>query len=227
MLMNVTTECYRLCPDRDLLCFADLKTMAIVATVLAILGLVVLGLTIANLNRFLAKHEPIAADVLVVEGWLPDYAIAAAMAEFNIGTYDTLITIGAPLPRGSYLAEYKTFAELAGATLIALGFDPARLQVVSTPYAPECRTQNAAVALKQHFASTDDLKIRSIDVFTLGTHARRTQLIFRKVFPQPMQVGIISTKVLAYDERSWWRSSEGVRTVLGETIAYIYQRVWG
>ena len=29
---------------------------------------------------------------------------------------------------------------------------------------------------------------------------------------------------VAYERRHWWRVSEGVREVLGETIAYIYAR---
>ena len=165
--------------------------------------------------------------MLVVEGWLPDYAIEAAMAEFKSGEYKLLITLGAPLPRGAYLSEYKTCAELAAATLVALGFNPEQLQVVPGTSALEGRTHNAAMALKHHFANSDEPSIQSMNVFTLGPHARRTQLVFRKVFPTPMRVGIIGTKVLAYDECNWWKSSEGVRTVVGESIAYLYQRCWG
>ncbi len=220
MSITVNPECYRCC-------FPSLAAIAIGLTILVLAGAILLGLTIFNLNSFLTKNDPVATDVLIVEGWLPDYAIAAAIVEFQNGKYKTLITVGAPLPRGFYLSEYKTFAELAGATAIALGFNPAQLQVVSTTATPEGRTQNGAMAIEQHFANSDALPIQSMNVFTLGPHARRTQLVFRKVFPAPTQVGIIGTTILAYDERNWWRSSEGVRTVVAEAIAYLYQLGWG
>ncbi|HEY9827411.1 MAG TPA: hypothetical protein V6D19_18380 [Stenomitos sp.] len=179
-----------------------------------------------NLYNFLAKNSPIIADVdvLVVEGWLPDYAIEAAMKEFQVGNYKKIITIGSNLPRGSHLSNYKTFASLAGATLVTLGLDPEKLLIVSTSYVPECRTQNAANGLKDHLANTDN-SIQSINVFTLGPHARRTWLVFRKVFPPQTQVGIIAAEPFGYDPERWWQTSEGVRTVVGEFIAYLYQKV--
>jgi len=42
-----------------------------------------------------------------------------------------------------------------------------------------------------------------------------------------MEVGIIAAQPLLYDAKSWWNSSEGVRTVVGELIAYLYRRLGG
>ena len=60
-------------------------------------------MSIFNIHQFLAKNAPIAADTLVVEGWLPDYAIAAAIHKFRHGNYRQLVTIGGYVPRESYL----------------------------------------------------------------------------------------------------------------------------
>ena len=207
-------------------CFPNLVPIFVVSIVLSLVGLAVLGIAIVNIHAFLAKTAPVATDVLVVEGWLPDYAIEAAMVEFDNGGYKTLITVGSPLPRGSYLSEHKTFAELAAATLVAMGFNSQQLQIVSTAHTPECRTQNAAIALK-HYLAASDPPIRSMNVFTLGPHARRTWMVFRRVFTAPTTVGIIAATVLAYEPENWWKSSEGVRTVVGESIAYLYRRFWG
>jgi hypothetical protein len=207
-------------------CFPNLVAIIEVFIILSLVGFAVVGFGIVNLHTFLAKNAPVATDVLVVEGWLPDYAIKAAMTEFQNGGYTTLITVGAPLPIGFYLSEYKTFAELAAATLVAMGFNPQKLQVVSTAYTPKCRTQNAAIALK-HYLATSDYPIQSMNVFTLGPHARRTWLVFSRVFPSPTMVGIIAAKPLAYEPKSWWKSSEGVRTIVGELIAYLYRRLRG
>jgi len=40
------------------------------------------------------------------------------------------------------------------------------------------------------------------------------------------QVGIVSIANPDYDSRHWWRYSEGVRDVLGETIAYAYAKIF-
>ncbi|WP_309739456.1 cytosine deaminase [Chamaesiphon sp. OTE_20_metabat_361] len=227
MSLTIDPQCAGLCIKIGAAGLPNLCAILGVLAIVLLLGVSSLGFFVVNLHGFLAKNDPVATEVLVVEGWLPDYAIAAAMTEFQTGGYKTLITVGAPVPRGFHLSEYKTFAEVAAATLVAQGFNPHQLQIVSTDYAPECRTQNAATAFKHYWASSDAPPIQSMNVFTLGPHARRTWLVFRKVFPAPIQVGIIGTKVLAYNERSWWRSSEGVRTVVAESIAYLYRRFGG
>ncbi|MCZ0903828.1 YdcF family protein, partial [Microcoleus sp. HI-ES] len=102
--------------------------------VIASTGLIILMLLIlTNIHPFLAVNAPIKADILVVEGWLPDYAIESAIAEFKKGEYSQLITTGVPLSKGFYLAEYKNYAALTAATFIALGFD--KNQVVAVPAA--------------------------------------------------------------------------------------------
>ena len=39
-----------------------------------------------------------------------------------------------------------------------------------------------------------------------------------------MTVGIIAVPNPDYDSRHWWQYSEGVREVIGESIAYSYAR---
>lgn len=199
----------------------------------AIVGLVIfmacltalLGFAILNIHAFLAKSSPINADILVVEGWLPDYAIQSAVTEFKQGSYHKLITIGGSLPRGFYLSKYKTFAELAAATLMALGVDREQLIVVSDPSQSQSRTYNSAVILNQ-WLSTSELQIKSLNIYTLGTHARRSWLLFKEVLEPQISVGIVVNEPLNYDSKNWWRSSEGVRTVIPELLAYLYTRIF-
>ena len=37
--------------------------------------------------------------------------------------------------------------------------------------------------------------------------------------------GIIAVEDQDYDSKRWWESSDGVRTVIGEMIAYVYARL--
>jgi len=180
-----------------------------------------IGLAILNVHAFLAKNSPIKADVLVVEGWLPDYAIQSAATEFKHGSYQKLITIGGSLPRGFYLSEYQNFAELAAATLVAIGIDPAHILIVADPCHSPGRTSSSAVTIAQWLV-TSNQQITTLNLFTLGSHARRSWLIFRDILEPEISVGIIASEPLNYDSKSWWHSSEGVRTVISELIAYLY-----
>jgi hypothetical protein len=62
--------------------------------------------------------------------------------------------------------------------------------------------------------------LQSFNVVTEDAHARRTRLLFQKAFGHGVRVGIISIPNRDYDAKHWWRSSEGVREVIGEAIAY-------
>ncbi|HBB30514.1 MAG TPA: cytosine deaminase [Cyanobacteria bacterium UBA9273] len=180
-------------------------------------------ITLANIYPFLAVNSPIAADVLVVEGWLPDYAIKGAISEFNRGSYRKLITTGIPLPKGYYLAEYKSFAELSAATLLALGFNQEQLVAIPASNVIQHRTYTTAVALRE-WLLTSDLNVKSINLYTYGPHTRRSWIIFKAVLAPEIKVGAIAAQPQEYDAQAWWQSSEGVRTVIGEAIAYIYAR---
>jgi hypothetical protein len=46
----------------------------------------------------------------------------------------------------------------------------------------------------------------------------------QRAFGRGVTVGIISIQNPDYDPKHWWRYSEGVRDVLGESIAYVYAK---
>lgn len=185
---------------------------------------ILMVLLLTHIHSFLAPSSPIQADVLVVEGWMEDYALKQAITEFDRGGYEKLITTGLPLEQGFYLAQYKNFAELAAATLIELGFDRDKLVAVPAPNVIKNRTATSAVALRE-WIDHSDLKIGAINLFTFDVHARRSWLIFRQALAPKIKVGVIAVKPLSYNPKQWWISSEGVRSVIGEAIAYLYARL--
>ncbi len=180
--------------------------------------------TVNHIHRFLAPNFPIKADVLVVEGWMEDYAIKSAMQEFKQGGYQKLITTGSPLEQGYYLSQYKTTAELSAATLIALGFDPDQLVAVSAPNVVRNRTAASAVALREWLRQSN-LKIKSINLYSSDVHARRSWLMFKQALAPDIQVGVISVDSDSYNPKQWWIYSAGVRSIIAETIAYLYARL--
>jgi len=60
---------------------------------------------------FLAPNAPIEAQVLVIEGWVPDYGMKIASDYIRNGNYQLVIVTGGPLEHGSFLSDYKTYAE--------------------------------------------------------------------------------------------------------------------
>lgn len=181
-------------------------------------------LMLTHIHPFLAPSSPIKAEVLVVEGWINDYAIKDAIKEFERGGYQKLITTGLPLERGYYLAQYKSFAELSAATLITLGFDREKLVAIPAPYAVRNRTSTSAKAFLEWVANSG-LEVKGINLYSFDVHARRSWLVFKQVLAPNIEVGIIAAKSESYDPKHWWISSEGVRSILSEGIAYIYARL--
>ena len=95
---------------------------------------IILILSSKAIYPFLAINGPIPSKVLIVEGWLPDYAIEDAMNEFRNGQYELLITTGEPPRIGSYLLPYKTLADAAAATLKRLGVEKDSIVAVPVPH---------------------------------------------------------------------------------------------
>ena len=50
-----------------------------------------------EIRPFLAVTDPVPGGVLVVEGWVPDYMLEAAIAEFKRNHYAKLFVTGIPL----------------------------------------------------------------------------------------------------------------------------------
>ncbi len=178
---------------------------------------------IFNIYPFLAPSAPIKAEALVVEGWIGDDGIKGAMAEFQEQNYQLLITVGGPLGGGAYLSEYQDFAHLSAATAIKLGFDTEKIMAIVTPPSQRDRTFASAIAVKQ-WLEQNEPQITAINIYSDNVHSRRSWLLFQRALNPELAVGIIAHPPPDYDAQSWWTSSQGFRTVIGEAIAYVYAK---
>ncbi len=134
-----------------------------------------------------------------------------------------IITTGTPIGKGFYLSEYNNLAELTATTLVMFGFDSDQVVAVSIPEVIKYRTTASAMAVKEWLA-TSNLQVNSINIYTLGPHARRSWMIYRNIFSPDIKVGVIAIQPQGYDPQRWWQSSAGMRTVIGDAIAYFYTR---
>lgn len=191
----------------------------ILGSSIGLIGLLLLQM----LYPFLAVHAPTEADLLVVDGWMPDYALEQVCTEFYAGSYQRIVTVGTYISRGHYLIEYKTYADVAAATLITLGIPACQVVAISVSKATRYRTHNTAVALRQWLESNKQ-PVPCINLCTLGPHARRSRLLFRRNLAPEVKVGVIALEPLEYEPNRWWQCSAGGRAIIGELIAYLYTR---
>jgi len=176
-----------------------------------------------HLHGFLAVTQPVHNGVLVVEGWAPDYALEQAKVEFEQHHYSKLLVVGGPLEWGAPLSEYKTYAERGTAVLVKLGLTTNEVQAVPAPLVRADRTYTAALSLRR-WAADHNLVLNSLHLMSEGPHTRRSRLVFEKALGPKTCVGVTAISVRDYDAEHWWRSSAGVRGVVGEFLAYLYAR---
>ena len=185
-----------------------------------------MSIILFQVHPFLCFSKPLNAEALIIEGWADDIIIEGAVAEFNQGQYQLLITSGGPLGKGTYLSQYKSFAELAAATVLALDVSPEQVVAVPSPFTPKDRTAASARAVKSWIAESPTA-IRAVNIYSYDAHTRRSWWIFKSVLEPEIQVGAIAHPSLNFDSTSWFTSSAGVRSVVSEAIAYLYARfIW-
>ena len=176
-----------------------------------------------NMHSFLAVTAPVPAEVMVIEGWAPDYAFREAVAEFKRHHYSKVYVTGGLLEQGQYLSEYQTYAKLGEALLVQMGLSRDVVQAVPAEPVLQDRTHASAMALGAWLQQHDAVPA-SLNVVSHGAHARRTWLLFEKVLGGKTKVGIISVEDRDYNPKRWWKTSQGVRLVTDEMLAYCYAR---
>jgi hypothetical protein len=175
------------------------------------------------LHPFLATADPVPAEVLVVEGWSPPYAMKQAAAEFWLAGYKRILVtrpVFDPLDADS---NNPLSADYMVRVLIKFGAPQGRVETVSFSAVNKDRTFHSALAVKQ-WLRQNGLSVAALDVATMGTHARRSRLLYQRAFGNDVKIGVIPLQNVEYDPARWWAYSEGVREVVGEGIAYVYAR---
>jgi hypothetical protein len=173
-------------------------------------------------HPFLAVNGPVTTDTLIVEGWIPSHVLKEAAAEVMRGSYSRVIVVRAAYdmetPLGVPVAE-----EFVATRLQRYGVPRERVTSIFYMAAQRDRTYHSALAVKDWFVRNGGIP-KSVNLATIGPHARRSWILFKDAFGDSSEVGIVALPDSTYDPKHWWRASEGVREVLGEAIAYVYAR---
>jgi uncharacterized SAM-binding protein YcdF (DUF218 family) len=174
---------------------------------------------------FLAVTDRVDTNVLVVEGWIHEYAIRAAVKEFRGNPYERIFTTGGPVEGiGGYINDYQTSASVGAELLKKYGVSNESIQMVPSRIINRDRTYSSALALRNWFRERN-MPLPIINVMTEDLHARRTRLLFQEALGQNVTVGIIAIPNPDYDPKRWWRYSAGTKDVFAEAISYLYARL--
>jgi uncharacterized SAM-binding protein YcdF (DUF218 family) len=193
--------------------------------ILASALLLVSALVLNDVYPFLAVTHRVNANILVVEGWINEYAIRAAVKEFQSKHYQRVFTTGGPVEgTGGYINDFMTSASVGADLLKKAGVPDQSLQIVPSRVMDRDRTYGSAVALRNWFRD-HNMVVSGIDVVTEDVHARRTRLLFQKALGKDVQVGIIAVANVDYPANRWWHYSQGVKNVVSEFAAYLYARL--
>ena len=103
----------------------------ILALILASALLLVGALILKGVYPFLATTHRVNANILVVEGWIHEYAIRAALKEFQSNHYARIFTTGGPVEgTGGYINDYCTWASVGADLLRKNGLANGSVQMV-------------------------------------------------------------------------------------------------
>ena len=175
---------------------------------------------ITSLYPFLALNAPVGAKVLVVEGWLTTYELDQAIEVFRKGGYTRVVTTGGPLHTWPEPVVDSTFAHRAADYLKTHGLGDVAVVPAPSPITEQDRTFHSALMVRDQVRAwaRSGEEVRSLDVVSRGPHARRSRHLYQLAFGDEAKIGVLAVHPLGYDERHWWRSSNGARDVLEQAV---------
>jgi hypothetical protein len=181
-------------------------------------------LFVQSVHTFLTVNDGGVGDVMVVEGWIGSRPVGDEVARAMLrGHYKLVVVVkdkydgGDKWTSGGYAADY------VAADLAAHGVPKDLINTLFCPVVHKDRTYHCALATRQ-WLQQRGVFVQSVDVVTLASHSRRSRLLYQKAFTRQVKIRITALEDRDYDPAHWWRSSEGVKTVLSEVVAYIYAR---
>jgi hypothetical protein len=178
---------------------------------------------------YLSASEPASggdgrgAHTLVVEGWLDESELNEAIATFRRGHYERVVTAGGPIDSWQDGVAWPTFAERAASYLKRHGLRDVPVEAAPAPASAQDRTFLSAVMVRD-WARRERVKLDAIDLFSVGVHARRSRLVFRMALGPGVEVGVLAAVPHRYDVGRWWKTSEGVKAVVGEVLSLAWTK---
>ncbi len=116
-----------------------------------------------------------------------------------------------------FLINFKSNAELARNRLISSGIDSDKIIATQGERVRINRTLTSALAFR-NWLKNSSFDIKGINIFSMGTHARRTWMTYNKILNEKYRIGIISFP----DYRSAHSKEHKVLKTLRESLGILY-----
>lgn len=171
---------------------------------------------------FLNEEIPTSTKVLVVEGWIPDEGLRNAIDYYHDKHYEYMIVTGIPIEQWTFASPYSNMADATARSMKEMFFKDTVYRIHIPTTIQRDRTYSTAVALEMKLDSMG-LQHAEFDLYSMGSHARRSYMMFEKVFGDRIK-GLVADDDPSFVPSDWYRSSRGFRTVFGELTSYVYAR---
>ena len=176
----------------------------IVAFAVLLLG----ALVLRDVYPFLAITHRVNANILVVEGWIHEYAIGAAVKEFQSNPYQRIFT---------------TSASVGADLLKKCGLSKGRLQMVPSRVMGCDRTYGPAVALRNWFRD-HSMGVSSIDVVRKIYKRAALACFFKKRLKKTYRLQSSPIPNMDYPLKRWWDYDQGLKNAVSESAAYLHAK---
>ena len=175
---------------------------------------------------FLAVEETFpddgaAIDLLCVEGWSSESALDAAAEAYRSGKYARIAVTGGPTQSRERFIGFSSYAALGAHRLEQRGVSGHSIVVSEPAFADRRRTFNDIMELRRtlHLSSIEP---RRVQVLSTSVHTRRTRMLYRRIFGDAVEIRARALAPEDYDPQNWWNTSDGLKSVVMETISYLF-----
>ncbi len=190
----------------------------LIAGVLAAVGV---GLA-RNAYALLAPQRPApGARTLIVEGWLNRAELQQAAAVLRAGRYERVLSTGGTIDPEVDAGQWRNHAQRTAAHLREFIGGTLPVIAVETPASAQERTYLSAVMVRR-WAQQTGTRLGTVDLFSVGVHARRSWLLYRMALGA--EVGVFAARPTDFDAERWWTNSVGAKSTLGEALSLGWTR---
>ncbi|MCK4352397.1 YdcF family protein [candidate division WOR-3 bacterium] len=171
-----------------------------------------------HIYSFLSYEKIFKTDTVVVEGWISNSEMRQSANNILSNNVKRVIVPGDKAELALIHYPVNNYADIGRLRLIDCGVNEEK--IITCPFETKRnRTLNAAVYVKKIIQKKG---IKSFIIFTEDVHARKTYVSYKKVFGNKYKIGVMPIPNDVFDNKNWYKSSEGMKTVITESIAYIY-----
>jgi len=110
--------------------------------------------------------------------------------------------------------NFNSCAELARNRLLSMGMDSSLVISIPGKKALINRTLKSALAFRE-WLKTTNIDVKGITIISLGTHTRRTWMVYNKILHKKYDIGIISLPDNDFNHSGFYRLLKTIRESLG------------